>query len=92
MPKVALRPIDAFESTIRRNYSKVKGGRTYAEIGKVIGRTAKTACTRYHDPLSMTLAELFLLCRHEQLSPADFVGGELRLQGVNHDGKFNEKY
>jgi hypothetical protein len=29
----------------------------------------------------MTLAELFLLCRHEQLSPADFVGGELRLRG-----------
>lgn len=74
MPKVALRPIDAFESTIRQNYEKVKGGRTYAEIGKVIGRTAKTACTRYHDPLSMTLAELFLLCRHEQLSPRGFCG------------------
>ena len=92
MPKVSLRPIDQFEDTLRRNYDKVKGGRTYAEIGKVIGRTAKTACTRYHDPLSMTLAELFLLCRHEQLSPADFVGGELRLQGVNHDGKFTEKH
>ena len=92
MPKVSLRSIDQFEDTLRRNYDKVKGGRTYAEIGKVIGRTAKTACTRYHDPLSMTLAELFLLCRHEQLSPADFVGGELRLQGANHDGKFTEKY
>ena len=81
MPKVSLRPIDKFADTLRRNYELVKGGRTYAEIGAVIGRTAKTACTRYHDPLSMTLAELFLLCQRERLTPAEFVGGELRLKG-----------
>lgn len=81
MPKVNLRPIDKFEATLRHNYELAKGGRSYEEVGAVIGRTGKTACTRYHDPLSMTLAELFLLCCHEHIDPADFVGGELRLKG-----------
>ena len=36
--------------------------------------------------------ELFLLCQRERLTPAEFVGGELRLQGVNLNGKFTEDY
>lgn len=83
MPKTALRPIDTFEQRIRNNYELAKGGKTYEEIGGVIGRSAKTACSRFHDPLSMTLAELFLLCQRAHIDPAEFVGGELRLRGEN---------
>jgi len=81
MPKVNLRAIDRFEDMLRHNYELVKGGRTYEEVGAAIGRTAKTACTRYHDPLSMTLAELYLLCKANRIDPAEFVGGELRIRG-----------
>ena len=83
MPKINLRPIDKFADTLRHNFELVKGGKTYEEVGKVIGRTGMTANNRARDPLNMTLAELFLLCKHEHVSPADFVGGELRLRGEN---------
>lgn len=87
MPKVNLRPIDKFRATIQHNYRMVKGGRTYEELGTVIGRAKQTALNRANDPLSLTLGELFLLCQHEHISPSEFVGGELRLRG----GEQNEQ-
>ena len=82
MPKVHLRPIDKFRETMKHNYMAVKGGRTYEELGTVIGRAKQAALNRANDPLSLTLGELFLLCQHEHISPSEFVGGELRLKGV----------
>ena len=81
MPKVNLRPIDCFEQMIRRNFELVKGGKSCEEIGQILGCCKMTASKRGHDPLALTLAELFLLCKHEHIEPADFVGGELRLRG-----------
>lgn len=83
MPKINLRPIDKFADTLRHNFELVKGGKTYEEVGAVIGRTGMTANNRARDPLSMTLAELFLLCQRAHIDPAEFVGGELRLRGEN---------
>ena len=82
MAKTALRPIDSFEQLIRRNLEAATARLTCEEVGRIIGRSSRTTISkRKNDPLGMTLAELFLLCRHEHIDPADFVGGELRLKG-----------
>ena len=81
MPKVYLRPIDKFRETLRHNLNMAKGGKNYAELGRIIGRAKSTIKARMDDPLTMTLDELFMLCQHEHIDPAEFVGGELRLRG-----------
>lgn len=81
MPKVYLRPIDKFEARLKHNFDMAKGGSTFEDIGRIIGRVKSTARQRAKDPLDMTLGEMFLLCQHEHIEPAEFVGSDLRLRG-----------
>lgn len=81
MAKTALRPIDGFAQLIGRNLAAATARLTRDEVGRIIGRKRTTISNRKNDPLGMTLGELFLLCKHEHIDPADFVGGELRLRG-----------
>ena len=81
MPKVYLRPVDKFKAVIAYNFDMVAGRKTMTEIGKIIGRSTQTACNRRDSPLDLTLREVFLICQHEHIDPAEFVGGELRLRG-----------
>lgn len=81
MPKVYLRPVDKFRAVISHNFGMVSGRLTMAEIGSIIGRSTQTACNRRDSPLDLTLGELFAICQHEHIDPAEFVGGELRLRG-----------
>lgn len=82
MPKVYLRPVDKFRAMIMHNFDMVTGKKTMVEVGKILGKSTQTACNRRDSPLDLTLREVFLLCQHEHIDPAEFVGGELRLRGA----------
>ena len=82
MPKVYLRPVDRFRDNLRFNFLLAKGGKTYEDVGKIIGRAKSTVKARADDPLTMTLDELFRLCQHENIEPADFIAGKLQLRGA----------
>lgn len=82
MPKVFLRPIDKFRDTLKFNFMLAKGGKTYEDIGGIIGRAKSTAKARADDPLQMTLEELFHLCQHEGIDPSEFISEKLRLRGA----------
>ena len=82
MPKVYLRPIDRFRDNLKYNFRIARAGRSYEEIGKIIGRAKSTVKARADDPLTMTLDELFRFCQHENIEPADFIAGKLRLRGA----------
>lgn len=81
MPKTYLRQIDRFVGMIKANYMAVKGGKSFAELGRICGTCASTAYNRAKDPLELTLGEVYMLCKHEKIPITDFVGEELKLRG-----------
>lgn len=82
MPKTYLRQIDRFVAMITANYMAIKGGKSFAEVGKICGVSTSTAHNRAKDPLALTIGEIYRLCQHENIPIGDFVSEELRLRGA----------
>lgn len=80
MPKVTLTERQKFLNMLGANLKLLKGGNTNADLAKIIH--CKSQCTvakRLQHPGTMTIDELFLLCKHHGIAPGVVLDNELTL-------------
>lgn len=80
MKKVVLSPFQGFRMRITHNINLIKGAYTVKQFGDKVGLKEGTARNRLKNPLSLTLAELFIICERYHINIADFVGKDLKIQ------------
>lgn len=78
MPKV--KPLTEHEAEVKRlksNLLKIQGRHTNEEMGKLIGKTGVTYAARLHDPETLTMREIRMICNYFKIDRAKFITEEL---------------
>lgn len=80
MPRVYLTELQKEQERLRNNLKLLQGGRSNAEMGKIIGACANTYANRLKNPDELTFHEVYCLCRKFRISVGRFYETELKVQ------------
>ena len=80
MPKVCLTDSQKDNDILLFNMGKIKGGRNWEEIAKLIGVSKSSWYNRIlKDPQSLTIREVKALCRYFKVDPGIFITRKFKL-------------
>lgn len=77
MPKVYLTNEQRNNERIKNNLIILQGRMSCSQMGKIMGVSKSTYLNRLKSPQKMTLKELDRICKHFDVSVANFLTGEL---------------